>query len=528
LFSEIPPEIQELIDLGVTVVKGEVEETWEGILQDALQGKLKPLYDFLDDKPDLYNTPVPMIYRSYLKRFVTSNFGTIDCGRGCPYNCSFCTIINVQGRKMRFRSVETLEHAIRENYQRHGIHYYFFTDDNFARNACWRGIFEMLARLRLEEGISIGFMIQVDTQSWKIPDFVELAARAGCSQVFIGMESINPKNLKAAGKAQNKIREYRELIAAYHKSKIATHIAYIIGFPFDTPESIEEDVDRLKQELGVEQASFFMLTPLPGSQDHAHMMRAGEYMDPDLNTFDSFHETTRHPNFAPGEWQATYRKAWRSFYSFDYMREVLAKANPENYWNIFRNFIWYNNSVHIEGGHPMIHGLFRLKDRADRRPGFAVESRLRHFARRFREVRSLVRGWIALALEMEELWLQTRKRSEAELRLISELKRMHEEVKRNLRTAELHLAHVRAKVQVPELRVPSRLGLAFRDLNFGLAKQVTYSRADIQKFWNKTWRIWRRRKLFLISPHRVFLNFLRDVQLMFLFAMALLRAEPES
>ncbi len=258
------------------------------------------------------------------------------------------------------------------------------------------------------------------------------------------------------------------------------------------------------------------------------MVRAGEYMDPDLNTYDSFHETTRHPNFAPGEWYATYRKAWRSFYSFDYMRHVLANANPENYWNILRNFIWYKNSVQIEGGHPMIHGLFRMKDRTDRRPGFPIESRLRHFVRRFRDVRSLARKWIALVLEMEELWLQTRIRSKAELRLIFELKRAREEVNRNLRTAELQIAHYRAKVHVPELRVPSRLSLAFRDLNLDLAKRVTYSRADLQVFWNRTWKRWRRRQILLIRPHRVFLNFLRDAELLLLFAVALLRAEQHS
>jgi hypothetical protein len=210
------------------------------------------------------------------------------------------------------------------------------------------------------------------------------------------------------------------------------------------------------------------------------------------------------------------------------MRQILANASPENYWNILRNFIWYKNSVSIEGGHPMIHGLFRMKDRTDRRPGFPIESRLRHFGRRFREVRSLVRKWIALVLEMEELWLQTRMRSKAELRLVFELKRAREEVNRNLRTAELQLAHYRAKVHVPELRVPSRLSLAFRDLNLNLARQVTYSRADIQKFWNRTWKSWRRRKIHLIHPYKVFLNFLRDVELMVLFAAALLRAGPDS
>jgi radical SAM superfamily enzyme YgiQ (UPF0313 family) len=258
LFPDIKPEIQELIDLGVTVVKGEVEETWGEILADALQDRLKPLYDFMNRKPNLLDKPVPMIHRAYLKHFITSNFGTIDCGRGCPYNCSFCTIINVQGHEVRSRSVETLASAIRENHRRHGIDYYFFTDDNFARNACWREIFAMLTSLRADEGIFIRFMIQVDTQAYKIPSFVELAYRAGCTQVFIGMESINPKNLKTAGKAQNKVQEYSEMIAAWHGAKIATHIAYIIGFPFDTPESVEEDVNRLKQELAAEQASFFM------------------------------------------------------------------------------------------------------------------------------------------------------------------------------------------------------------------------------------------------------------------------------
>ncbi len=381
-------EIQELIDLGVTVVKGEVEDTWADILRDALHDRLKPVYDFLSEMPALSTQPVPKPLGSYLKRFVAARFGTIDCSRGCPFNCSFCSIINVQGREMRVRSAQSLEQAIRENYRLHGIDYYFFTDDNFARNTSWRESFDMLVRLR-SEGIKIIFMMQVDTQSYKIPGFVSMAASAGCSQVFIGMESINPKNLKASGKGQNRVEDYRNMIQAWHDAKIDTHVAYIIGFPYDTPESVPEDIERLKWELGVQQASFFMLTPIPGSRDHANMVRAGEWMDPDLNKYDSFHETMLHPNFKPGEWYAIYRKAWESFYSFDYMREVLAHSNPKSYWNNFRNFIWYRNSAFIEQGHPMIHGFFRLKARKERRPGFPVEPRLRHYWRRFHEVRKL-------------------------------------------------------------------------------------------------------------------------------------------
>jgi radical SAM superfamily enzyme YgiQ (UPF0313 family) len=519
LSEGITPEIQELLDLGVSVVKGEVEETWGDILRDVSEDRLKPIYDFLDCRPDLCDRPIPMIHKNYLKKFIISNFGTIDCSRGCPFNCSFCSIINVQGRKMRVRSPERVIEALRENYRLHRIHFYFFTDDNFARNSSWRGIFMGLIRLREKEHIPIQFMIQVDTQSHKIPEFVNLAARAGCTQVFIGMESINPENLKAVGKMQNHVKDYKELIAAWHNTKIATHVAYIFGFPHDTAESIRQDVQRLQSELEVEQASFFMLTPIPGSLDHVRMVQEGESMNPDLNTYDSFHETIRHPNFAPGELEASYREAWKNFYSFDYMRDVLLRANPENYWSILCDFIWYKNSALIEGGHPMIHGFFRLKDRTDRRRGFAVESRLKHFARRFRELRKLAGSWISLILEMEELWLQTRKRSDAEIRLLSEIQNLRKQVNRNLHSAELQLAHAQARLHFPELRVPSRLALAFRDLNFRMAKQITDSRADLQNFWHRTNRF----KMFFVRPDRMILNFLKDVQLFVLFVRDLAR-----
>jgi len=523
LFPEISPEIRELIDAGVSVVKGEVEDAWADLLRDALHDRLEPVYDFMAHKPSLSSQPVPRTLRSYMRRFAASSMGTIDCSRGCPFNCSFCTIINVQGREMRVRSVASLEHAIRENHRLYRIDTYFFTDDNFARNRSWREVFEMLLRLR-SEGIPIRFMMQVDTLSYKIPDFVALAAAAGCTQVFIGMESVNPENLKASGKGQNHVQDYKSLVAAWHDAKVATHVAYIIGFPFDTPESVRQDVEYLKRELKVEQASFFMLTPIPGSRDHEQMVKAGEWMDSDLNKYDSFHETTSHPNFKPGEWYAAYRSAWESFYSFDYMRDVLAGANPENYWNIFRNFIWYKNSAMIEEGHPMIHGFFRLKDRTDRRPGFPVESRLRHCVRRFREIRRVSRASLSLVLEMEELWLQTRKRSEPEMKLRVELERMRLELNRSLRAAELRLAHIRARVHVPDLKVPSRMALVFRDLNAGALKQITYTRSDMNQFWNKTRERWSRRQFLRISPYRVALTMLRDFQLMGLFVMDLLRS----
>jgi radical SAM superfamily enzyme YgiQ (UPF0313 family) len=410
----IPPECQAMIDEGVTLVLGEVEDRWTALLQDAVAGRLRPLYDFLKDLPDLRTTPLPQVSRRLQRKFAVRGYGTIDAGRGCPFNCSFCTIINVQGHAMRSRGAAHIVNHIRAHYRagrRTGIWHYFFTDDNFARNPYWEAIFDGLIALRQEEGVTIDFMMQVDTAASRIPRFVEKASRAGCVQVFIGMESLRDDNLQAACKRQNRVGEYRELIARWHRAGIVCHVGFIIGFPYDTYDRVLEDVRTLRDDLLVDQASFFMLTPLPGSRDHRVAVDAGTPMETDYNQFDSFRATTPHPLMSAGEWTAAYRDAWTSFYSFDHMRRALLRQNPHTYWGMFKCFLWYRASM-VEGTHPMVTGFFRRKDRRSRRPGRPVEGRLEFFRRRARETARISIGYAKLLREMQELWLATRIRHE--------------------------------------------------------------------------------------------------------------------
>ncbi|MEE9180489.1 MAG: radical SAM protein [Vicinamibacteria bacterium] len=522
LFPEVSPEIQKLLDAGVSVVAGEVEHRWDGLLRDAYEGRLQPIYQFLNDLPDLSDAPRPLINTGYLRKFVSSNFGTIDGSRGCPFNCSFCTIINVQGRKSRHRSPEYIAQTMHQNYLEHGVDFYFFTDDDFARNPAWEAVFDRITKLREEEGVPVKFMIQVDTLSYKIPGFVEKAARAGCSNVFIGMESINPRNLKDAGKTQNHVKQYRDLMDAWHAVKVSTHVGYIIGFPQDTEESVQEDVLGLMSEVRPQRASFFMMTPLPGSQDHKTMVEAGTKLDPDLNTYDSFHESLPHPLMKNGAWTRAYKKAWRTFYSFDNMREILSKADPKNYWDILRNFYWYKNSALNEGTHPMIAGFFRLKDRKTRRPGFTREGRLAHAWRRIPEIYRYCRDAIRLTLEMEELWLQTRRRSETETRVVEELARMRTELHRSLRVSELQTAFARARARIPSLEVPSRLSLAREKLSVLQVSRLRETRRDLETFWNGFYGRLRRGRLWvLLRVDRIGLNVLREIRLAVGFFIAL-------
>lgn len=498
LFPKLPAEIRRLTEAGVTVVAGEAEGRWETLLRDALEGTLRPVYNFLSSPPDLRLSPLPRISKRYLRRFVAPNFGTLDCSRGCPFNCSFCTVIQVQGRTMRFRDVERLTALVRENYRKHGISYYFFTDDNFCRNKHWEAVFDALIRLRTEEGIRIAFMMQADTQSHKLPRFIPKARAAGCSQVFIGIESLNPRNLEAAGKRQNRTAEFRSLIDAYRRAGIHTHAAYIIGFPFDSAESVARDIECLMSELGPEQASFFMLTPLPGSRDHLEMVRRGAPMHPDLNRYDSFHDTTPHPRMSAEEWRRAYAEAWRAFYSRRNMIRILRRVRPENYWSVFANFVWYKNSVEVEGGHPMIHGFLRVRGRLERRPGFPVEPPWRHLRKRLGDAVRTARLWGRLALEMEDVWLQTRPRGPLERRVTEILRQRNVSVRewRALRAVELRRLYARAagllkrdrcrssarkRRQIPSL---ARLWLMRRNC---FSCVLTDSREPLRRFWGESW-----------------------------------------
>ena len=408
--STTPPECQALLDAGVTLVLGEVEGRWAGILLDALAGRLDPVYDFLHAPPDLEDAPLPQASRRTQRRFVMARNGTIDAGRGCPFACSFCTIITVQGRTMRARSAAHIIEQVRRNYWlngRRGVRHYFFTDDNFARNPQWEPIFDGLIGLRDAEGLDVAFMMQVDTQAPKIPGFAEKAARAGCVQVFIGVESIRADNLAAGGKPQNRVADYRDMIARWHDVGVVCHAGVIIGFPHDTYERVMEDVRTLAETMRVDQASFFMLTPLPGSRDHQAAVQSGLAMDPDYNNYDAFHPTVPHPRMSADEWVRAYRDAWKAFYSFEHMRRILLAQNPHTYWPVLKTLLWYRAGM-IEEAHPMVTGLFRLKDRTSRRPSFPLERRWPFYRRRAGEIARLLREYLTLYLEMQELWLRTR------------------------------------------------------------------------------------------------------------------------
>jgi radical SAM superfamily enzyme YgiQ (UPF0313 family) len=361
-------------DMGISIFAGEAEGRLDMVLRDAAADRITPLYDFMKDLPGMEGTPAPFLPKRYVVRTLGRS-ASFDAGRGCPYQCSFCTIINVQGRKSRFRSADDVEHLVRLNWAQ-GIHKFFITDDNFARNKAWELIFDRMIELRENHGIPLRLLIQVDTLCHKIPNFVQKAKRAGVTKVFIGLENINPDNLEAAKKRQNKITEYRKMLLAWKAQGIITFAGYILGFPADTPETIRRDIEIIKKELPIDLLEFFCLTPLPGSEDHQVLWKKGVAMDPDLNIYDTEHACTLHPRMSKNEWQEIYREAWSLYYTPEHMKTLLRRAAATGVpmGNLAKYLLTFSTTDRLEHVHPLQGGILRLKHPSERRPGLPHES----------------------------------------------------------------------------------------------------------------------------------------------------------
>jgi len=382
MLPELPNGLKEAQQLGVGLFAGEAEDgRLDAVLQDAFAGSLKPIYNFMSELPDMRDQPIPILPERHVRR-TAGTMSSFDLGRGCPYQCSFCTIINVQGRKSRFRSADDLETVIRENWDRN-IKRFFITDDNFARNRNWEAFFDRLIWLREQQGFDIKFTIQVDTLCHKIPDFIDKAARAGVARVFIGLENINPDSLLGAKKRQNRITDYRDMLQAWKKHGIITYAGYILGFPNDSKESIRRDIEIIKRELPVDILEFFFLTPLPGSEDHQVLHGKDVWMDPDMNRYDLNHRVVHHATMSDAEWEDAYRSAWEWFYSPEHMETVMRRAAAcgLSVGKVMFMMLWFFFSIRYDRVHPLEGGYFRLKFRRDRRPGLPMERMLVFYPR---------------------------------------------------------------------------------------------------------------------------------------------------
>ena len=193
--------------------------------------------------------------------------------------------------------------------------------------------------------------------------------------MFIGLENINPDNLKAVKKAQNKITEYRKMLLAWKAQGIFTYAGYILGLPAETVDLIRRDIEIIQRELPLDILEWLILTPLPGSEDHQLLWRKGVAMDGNLNNYDFEHVVADHPKMSRIEWQSIYQEAWAIYYSRKHIETLLRRgaASGVSLMSLVKALVPFIHMVPVENIHPLQAGLFRRKHRSERRFGLNRE-----------------------------------------------------------------------------------------------------------------------------------------------------------
>jgi radical SAM superfamily enzyme YgiQ (UPF0313 family) len=417
--SGYPESCEFLNSCGVTTVKGEAENLWPEIISDYLAGKLQPHYSVTDGVraktgtgdiivPLITEAQLPRVDDRYLGRFFNKRMTTVDTSRGCPFTCSYCSVKNVMGRTMRARDPRAVVDWVRDAIEHHGIDSLFIVDDNFYRNPRWEDVLAGIARIR-EEHPNFSFMMQVDVDAscyanleegekdsskhQRSRRFVELAAQAGCYQAFVGIESLNPVALAGATKFQNTndrhqllsfdeayarvLGKYRRTVDNWHRAGVSVHAGYILGFPSDGPDC-GRLAARTLSELGFDIVSFFIMTPLPGTEDQVRYAKEGLIADWDFNNLDSQHVTLKHELMDKETWLNAYREAFTGFYSVRRLLHTIFTVAAgrglaaESRRSVVRQFVYYFFSYR-QGRHPMVGGIWQIRRRDVRRLAFTDE-----------------------------------------------------------------------------------------------------------------------------------------------------------
>jgi radical SAM superfamily enzyme YgiQ (UPF0313 family) len=234
---------------------------------------------------------------------------SIATSRGCPFNCSFCSVILLFGRKYRTNSIDRVMEEIRQN----GLqgHHIFFCDDNFCADR--KRTKELCERI-IAEGLKIEWSAQVRVESAKDPELLDLMARSGCYVVFVGLESINPATLKAYNKSQT-VEGIKECVVNFHRQGIKVHGMFVFGSEEDHFQVIRDTV-KVSRQLDLDSLQYLILTPLPGTPFYQEMEAQNRIICRDWQQYDGHHTVFQPRQFTPYELHLETNRAMKKFYSW--------------------------------------------------------------------------------------------------------------------------------------------------------------------------------------------------------------------
>lgn len=319
--SYLPEEALQHADF---VFRGEAEEALPLFIQQWLTSqdyKTVPNLSYRQDgqichnplsQPiqDLDTIPYPdlSLIHGGIRRTYGYQIIPIQTSRGCPFDCEFCSVTGMFGKKLRYRSTENIIEELRQYDDKKNA--LFFYDDNFTAN---RQRAKELLRAMIAEKFKFSWSTQVRADVAKDLELVQLMRQAGCETVYIGFESIDPESLKVMKKNQS-VADIKNAVKVLTKNNIQIHGMFVFGFDTDTKATIKETIQFAnRSDIGTVQ--FLILTPLPGSETFRKLKEEGRIKFFDWTLYDAHHAVFDAKQLTIDELQKAQIKGHQSFYS---------------------------------------------------------------------------------------------------------------------------------------------------------------------------------------------------------------------
>ena len=327
--SMCPDEAAEHVDC---VVVGEADHTWPVLLADAAQGQLKARY-VGQELPDLKCAPAPRYDLVKNERYL---YAYLQTTRGCPYDCTFCTVTKMNGRKIRKKSAEqvirdvssviNLEHKRAfhvidrvTNKKMRVVKMIAFIDDNFAidrKHAL--EICEALKRFQQEHNVAIPWYTQTNVEVGFDEELLTAMSEANCQHLFIGFESLDPTTLKSMKKGMNSPAKYAEAIGNIHRHGMRVIFSTIIGDDNSTEESGRylDDFIRQNNQFHV---LLNILTPYPGTNLRQEMLDEGRILTSESELYNIRNVVYKPRKMKVADLQQLFGSLANSFYQYGNM-----------------------------------------------------------------------------------------------------------------------------------------------------------------------------------------------------------------
>jgi radical SAM superfamily enzyme YgiQ (UPF0313 family) len=285
-----------------SVVIGEAEGVWAGLLEDHQKGRLKKIYH--DPRPDL-SPYVPKDFSKITKRHLFG-MAPIMTTRGCPYHCDFCCVTDLFGKEIRHIPIENVVRDIKES----GKKIFMFLDDNIIGHPSYaKELFAALKPLKISwvGQSSISLLVKDD-------ELLKLAAESGCVGLFVGLESVKEVQMSSMRKSFSSIEGLENGLKKVRRAGIFVLASMIFGFDEDTKDVFDETVKFLLKNK-VHSVAFNVLTPYPGTKTFKKMKEEGRLLTDDWKYYDHSTVVFQPKNMSPYELMVGKIRARKEFYS---------------------------------------------------------------------------------------------------------------------------------------------------------------------------------------------------------------------